>query len=537
MRTLVGVLLLMMALTGDAFSERANTLTVTLTPTPDGLRADYVFARPVSHTALQLGDPAAPNAHISVATRGLTLLQGGGVTGASPFRRMSLLITPDTARADATYPVLVNVGAGRLLYAPVLADTAAYTVRYRAAQGLQLTGSQSGDGFLFVGPAAQIHSDGGLIFITAAATPSSVSHWFAAESQNLLAFYSQKLGRGPADPATVILDYRQSEQTDFAGDVTPHGMLLLQVTARSEQDAQTVRESAFHLLAHEFFHLWNGNVDYNEADGNGHWIHEGAAEYAAHLATHVLHPEWDGLAQALAADYSPCANTLGDSSLVGLADARAESTRYSCGLYAYWILDLTLRHQSPPSDVFSVWRQLFGAGVNRPYNYADVRAATAGLPADNPYALLVEGRGADRWRDIIAALKAYGVDAQFSSDVADAYREASAYTLMRAACTPQANGHMGFSARMNGTALTLDDNPSCGELAGGPRLIAVDGVNTDTGAWADVYRAIVADCATRGAIHLHVARSDGEHDVDVVCRVAPVTPPMRVIISDPWPER
>src|SRR5262249_22485807 len=154
-------------------------------------------------------------------------------------------------------------------------------------------------GFLYVGPASDIHTGHGLTFVAPSDAPEALSEWTQAQAQRLVAYYAERLGRQPASSPTVMLSFKRASVPDFAGDVTPHGMMLLQIAAASAEAAAAQGPDAFHLLAHEFFHLWNYHIDDPSGGDNALWIHEGSADYAAALATRALHPELDYLDLAI----------------------------------------------------------------------------------------------------------------------------------------------------------------------------------------------------------------------------------------------
>src|SRR5262249_11121942 len=142
-------------------------------------------------------------------------LQDGVLSGAAPFRTASILVAPDSERADASYPVLVNIGRGRVFYAPIVAkDQSAFRIRYRAAPGSILLGSQSGDGFLFIGPASQVTQTHGVTFIAPPDAPPAIAAWVSDQTQRLIAYYAQKLGRPAEDAPVVMLDYKIASAPD-----------------------------------------------------------------------------------------------------------------------------------------------------------------------------------------------------------------------------------------------------------------------------------------------------------------------------------
>ncbi len=513
----------LLILTGHApcaeASDRGRILVeVTVTPTSDGARLDYRLAQPVRRFDFERDAPISDQARFRIVAGEVALDERTVVSGA-PFDSFSLLVQPDLTGRDATYPLLVRIGEGRLLYATALSgERAAFDTRLRAPRGLQLLGQRGDGGMVYVGPRTQVRRQGGIVFVAAQETPHVLVEATATDAANLFRHYRTLMGRAPRMHPIVVLDARAEHQV-FGGDVTPNGVVLLQQGVGAV-DAR----GAFRLLAHEFFHLWNNGLQ--ESDGeNARWLVEGSAEYAAALATRALHPEWADLDAELTAAWMPCLITLSDESLVGLAGQRRQSTRYSCGLIAHWLLDLELRRTG--RDIGQVWRQTLSSRGGR-YQLEDFRHAAD--PAGYGFTALVDDNGVERRRRIVDWMQTRGVAADEITRDED-LRAAAIDTLLRSACPP--GPAVGYEIDLEYLAVRLDTNEMCGSLSGRPQLLAIEGHEL-SGSGAALYQAVAGRCAAEGSIAVQIER-DGTRRVDVRCARGAVTPRQALVIRNALP--
>lgn len=503
--------------TADDSDHGRILVEVTVTPTSDGARLDYRLAQPVRRFDFERDAPISDQARLRIVAGDVTLGERA-VVGAAPFDSFSLIVQPDLTRHDATYPLLVRVGEGRVLYATALSgERAAFDTRLLAPRGLQLLGQRGDGGMVYVGPRAQVRRQGGIVFVAAQETPRVLVEATASDAVNLFRHYRTLIGRAPQMHPIVILD-AQTGHRGFGGDVTPNGVVLLQQGV----DAPDERR-AFRLLAHEFFHLWNNGLQ--ESDGeNARWLVEGSAEYAAALATRALRPEWDDLDAKLTAVWMPCLVTLSDESLVGLTGQRRQSTRYSCGLIAHWLLDLELRRTS--RDFWEVWRQTLSSRGGR-YELEHFRRIAD--PAGYGFTALVDDSGGERWRRIVDWIRMRGVaPAEVTRD--EDLRAAAIATLLRSACAP--DSAVGYEIGQE-HSVRLDTNETCGSLAGHPQLLAIEG-HALSGSGAALYQAVTERCAAEGSIAVQIERN-GSRTAAVRCARGAVTPRQSLAIQNALP--
>jgi hypothetical protein len=382
---------------------------------------------------------------------------------------------------------------------------------------------------VFLGPNSYVAEHGALTFVSPPELPVPVVDALAGRATALLDFYTERLRRSPMrDPVVVISYDERSAAGGFVGDVTPNGVILLQLTA-AVTDSQ-VDSWASRFLGHELFHLWNGSPYRDIIDVNGHWLREGSAEYLSWLAAGALWPAGTSLEERLEAQLAPCMATLGQDPLLGLQDQRSQTTRYSCGALAQWLADIALR-SAGRGNVFDLWAALLAAedgyDVHAFERAVDGRAAFRAAPLR----LLLRGRGGERWQQIFAALRGIGVEVDEIAPTVGGRREAALHTLLREVCTGDTAGFetIGLSEPPAAVILRTEPmgteaaDPSCGNLSGDPHLIEVNGHDA-LGDWVAILEEVTDACETRDEVVMKLRRENLTYNVPVRCTRAARVP-------------
>lgn len=429
---------------------------------------------------------------------------------------------------DATYPHLVRVGErGFLLYAPALkGDPANGRTRFtfsRTAWDAMLGGTE-GDGLVFIGPSSYVASHGPLALVTPPTLPNPLRAALRERATALLGYYSKRLGQPPPQAPVLVASYdAQNADAGFVGDVTPNGVVLLQLTAALKDGVGGSGSFLSRFLAHEFFHLWNGATYRDTAGLNGHWLREGSAEYASWLAAEALWPKGESLEERVTAQLPFCIGTLGSDALVELEDQRSQTSRYSCGAITQWLADVAIR-KAGRGDVLDLWAELLG----RPRGY-DVGAFETEIRARatiyaGPLTSILRGKGEDRWPEIFATLRTWGVHVEEVPPSTAALRGAALNTILREACRGGTTGFetMGLSEPPNAVILRTEpmgndpDRAECGPLARDPELLAINGRST-LGDWTRILQDVTAACDARTDVALRLRRGTVEESIGIRC--------------------
>jgi hypothetical protein len=526
-------LILLAGLLGSApATARTAPIRITIGTTPDGIRITYELPGPVRALAVRAPTQSGPpqGTHIAAAEPGLSYRRGR-IESERPFRRATLLITPDDGEVDSVYPLLSRVaGRGFVLFAPyVLPDTpfaaqvAAGGAGYRA-----LPRAEAAGGYVLVG--ATPASRGSFRALASTTTSAELDARFQARARALLRFYAAKLQRRLARPPILIVSI-VDEPADrqhhfFRGDVTRNGVVLLRFHGTADQVADPNSTRQFtSFLAHELFHLWNrrtGEHPMREA-----WLHEGAADYYAWLATAALWPGEVDLAAKLSGALGGCGAFLADRGLMQLPDGEAMQVRYSCGPIVQWVVDAGVRAASGGRRTgFDLWAGLLQNGRGDYSLAAFLAAARTRAPITLTFlAGLVES--GTRWDALAPALNAAGARIEARPPTRGNLSFAATRALVRSFCDDF------WGAGFDDAGVYFNSEP-CGLPGRFTHLAWIDG--TDPMADIPAYLARVRDACARGASLALVLRNEaGESSRTVRCTVPPAPAPLDFRIERPLP--
>jgi hypothetical protein len=504
-------LLTLCCLAAPALADPAD---VRLQPTPDGVRVDYRLTAPTSRYVFET--PLSTGAQVTAVGDGVVVAPDA-VTSAQPVSDFSLLFRPDRVRVDATYPVVSRLGGGWMIHVPSLlgeAGAGPAGVAIDPGPGWAVTagpGSQPTDGFVYIGPDGAAASDGPRTIVD-----PTVPVWLADDARAALetsnAFFARGLAITPPGQPVLMMGALPAEnRSSYIGDVTPNGVVNLQF---SIDMLPPDRDSRFTdmitpFVAHETFHVWQGDR-YRDEDGvNGRWLTEGSAEYFSLLAQAARSPEAAVRSrQVLARRLAACLSAMDErpQGLLRLEGRAAETTRYDCGTVSQWLADLQLKSTG---GLFPAWRRL----LTRPdgYGVADFRAELADHASAGQTALL---DGADDIRGaVLAALDVLGAGVRPGDPGSVAWTQAALWPLLKSSCS----GQMGI--RTEDGHFFLDTGDRCGPLAGDLEAVAVASLRFDASPEA-AFRAVEAACAVQGAVVVGLMDGGALREVSVPCRHA-----------------
>jgi len=262
-------------------APRSSGAIATVSLHEDGARVVYELPEATRRVALLRSDAVRRDEWRSV-TEGVRLVDGAIV---SDHLRTSfeLVIAADSVEVDRVYPSLHRVGSGVAIYGPALLVEGLDTriVLQPGAGGVAIPERDAERGYAWLGPADAVRSGEG--FRTVAG--ESVAPWLVdhvrSEAQAALGYYARMLERPRREP-TILVSMQSTMAGDHRGDASATAVISLRFfDPRWNQPDPTAAASLAEFVRHEAFHLWNAQV----ASHAPSWLHEGAAEYAAIVAS------------------------------------------------------------------------------------------------------------------------------------------------------------------------------------------------------------------------------------------------------------
>ena len=490
---------------------------IVIAPDGPGIRITYTLPRPVTRFALRAQDATPPprGSHVRVQESGL-IYREGGVEAARPFRRFTLLVTPDDGDLERRYPLLTTIsGRGHVLFAPyLLPDMPMRASVAGAGRHVQpLTRAEAMGGYVPVGmtPAPR-----GAVRVAASPTmPAALEARLEERAGALLDFYRAGLGRPLPRAPVLILSFGPPGAPShpvFRGDVTHNGVVMLRfrgTAAQYAEPAMTGPATAF--LAHELFHLWGNphiRVLPNEA-----FVPEGAAQYYGWLAVRALWPDEIDLERNLLGALNQCAAFLGARALGTVNPLDGVGQVYTCGPVVQWLVDTGVRASSGGRRTgFDLW-----AGLGGDERYEAFRDAAAQMaPATFPVLQGLVETGA-QWNAFAPALNAVGAEVQALPPSRQPLLFVATKAIVESMCDQFWGA--GFDAR----GVYFNSEP-CHLPGNFTHLERIDGADpmADPEAY---YRRVRDACAQRAELVLRL-RGDGEASERRVRCTAPVEPPI-----------
>lgn len=501
MRRSLFVLLALSALllTAGAPAGRGATVVV-VTPAAEGLRADYTLPAPTTRFAFEeavadvRADTWHPGADFTLAEGVLTRRDG------KPFSGFTVTLSPDAAPRDRRYPALTRIGVGWQIYGPYFKPAdGAVSVRAVLPKGWTSVpagppGRISTEGYAYVGPAAYVTS-GAATLVMSPETPAWLKSRIAESARFATDYYGRRLDAPLTDRPTLIVTPVPTFEAGWQGDTTDGPVASLRFFGEDWlEESPDKAGGVTHFVAHEFFHFWNMRLFLSRDGEQEAWLHEGMAEYAALRASLKDGAiSEDGFRAALGQRLSACTVVLGDQGLAANPPKRGHGV-YDCGVLIQWIADLRAQAASGgQKDVFDVWGQVFKASRAGPGSYdaaGFLAAAGRTEAAGDPFALVMNPGGPDRWPRLVASLSTLGV--QLTPTRVPAQERGKLVThLLKQVCT----GSIGYFSYSGRPAIKLDTGDSCRVLGGAPKVDAIAGFNI-VEATSAAYDAVAALCET-----------------------------------------
>jgi hypothetical protein len=523
---LLGVLLFGLACPASAGPAPVG---IVIGPDGAGIRITYTLPRPVTRFALRAPDAPPPprGSHVRVREPGLTYREGA-VEAARPFRRFTLLVTPDDGEQERRYPLLTAVaGRGHVLYAPYLLPDGPIGLQVADGAGRlrRLPQVEAMGGYVPVGMTPALR--GGARVVASTNMPPALEARLVERAGDLLDFYRMRLRRLLPRAPVLILSFRPPgapADPVFRGDVTHNGVVILRfrgTPAQYAEPATTGPATAF--LAHELFHLWGDprvRVPPNEA-----FIPEGAAQYYGWLAVRALWPGEINLERNLLEALNQCAAFLGSRTLATVNPLDSLGQVYTCGPVVQWVIDSGIRAASGGRRTgFDLW-----AGLTGNQSYDAFRAAAARMaPVTFP---LLQGlvETGPRWSDFAPALSAAGAEIQALPPTRQPLIFVATKAIVQSMCDDFWGA--GFDAR----GVYFNSEP-CHLPGNFTHLERIDGI--DPMADPVAYYAHVRDACARQAELMLRLRGDGEASERRFRCTAIVDPPIpdfRIVRALPGP--
>jgi hypothetical protein len=314
----------------------------------------------------------------------------------------------------------------------------------------------------------------------------------------LLDGYTTRTGRALSFQPTILVSYgTNGDGLGYGGGGLPGQMQLhLEGTGWATETPETAATFA-HFLAHETFHMWNGEELSTHVDGSEEWLSEGSAELFAWWAMQDLGLlDADGVLDRVHGAASRCVGDLGAEPLLNAHRSGRYGAFYSCGATELFLLDAAL--QTKGTYLEAVVQDVFAEGDR--YSTYDVLEAAHRLSKDpllnGPLErTLRHGLGGDalarlETRFTEAGHPTHRVDAWTAADASrDVLHDALVETVARCDC----GGAM--SVWNKGSVLTFEGLEACDALGTTMDVTHIAGVAVDAKreALAAAWKAIDAD--------------------------------------------
>lgn len=198
------------------------------------------------------------------------------------------------------------------------------------------------------------------------ALPDALRQQIMLQLPELMAWFTQSMGRLEFRPA-LFASYSSTDDGSYGyqGGILP-GQIFMHWYGRTAIE-QLQSDAVFWFFAHEVAHLYQRRAGAIEVAQDA-WIHEGAADYMAGLASASVQNNPDILQSKVSAAAEECISGLEKQQSYGKAASANPRLHYSCGLLLNHAISAELQKAVQPLSLFKLW-SLFNNKVE------------AGLPA------------------------------------------------------------------------------------------------------------------------------------------------------------
>lgn len=192
------------------------------------------------------------------------------------------------------------------------------------------------------------------------ALPQALQQQISSQLPLLMAWFTEHMGALDVRPA-LFASYSSTEDGSYGyqGGTLP-GQIFMHWYGRTAIE-QLQPESVFWFFAHEVAHLYQRQAGAIEFPQDA-WIHEGAAEYLAGVASAEVQQNRQILQDKLTEAGKDCVAGLEKEHNYAKAAAVNTQLHYSCGLLLNHALNLQLQKAEQPISMFGLW-SLFNVAV------------------------------------------------------------------------------------------------------------------------------------------------------------------------------
>jgi uncharacterized membrane protein YfbV (UPF0208 family) len=192
------------------------------------------------------------------------------------------------------------------------------------------------------------------------ALPLALQQQISSQLPLLMAWFTTHMGALDFRPA-LFASYSSTQDGSYGhqGGILP-GQIFMHWYGRTAIE-QLQPDAVFWFFAHEVAHLYQRNAGAIEAQQDA-WIHEGAAEYMAGLASAAVQKNEQILQKKLAIAGKQCVAGLEKQRSYAKAAAANTQLHYSCGLVLNHAISMQLQKAEQPISLFELW-SLFNAVV------------------------------------------------------------------------------------------------------------------------------------------------------------------------------
>jgi len=348
--------------------------------------------------------------------------------------------------------------------------------------------------------------------------PAWIKDMFNARLPDLFHEYAKRFGsRLPWKPV-VLFSFQDDGSPGYSsGGGTLTGLVNMTLAGSAWRTTNAAAaEQAFHLIAHESAHLWNGQLVASDPSSAGSWMHEGGADAMANemlgsfgiidSARYRIRRE-----EAL----NKCAAAVASGSVESALNRGAERTVYDCGFVMALWTEAAVAQAHSGATMFTFWRALVEAaqknkgGYDEALYFAVLREAGVSDATVSRMRTFLASR--DSIAVAVAGLQEAGIAVRSGQGAPPAsYQQEVGRTAM-IHVMQQACGRVNFSW---GVPVRTGVVATCAPFASELLVFQIQGFRVrDQG--AAVHDAVRAACAAREAIAL--LAEDGRSLTTVPC--------------------